>query len=205
MPSDLFERDFDAESLDEYRQILGGGNVLTLPLVNGNTPDDVTHPGAARDLQYAQLGAFIAAHCHILLALWDGNEDGAVRRNGRDHPLSPGRLHARVSPTANRVRGWTIPTTKAISSITSCVRETVRTARRSRRCAPARRGGCRATKKCPRTVEMPDALRGRAAADDRVQRGREAPSRAIESAPNALLARDIDHRLDRAIAPLRRC
>ena len=76
MPSDLFERDFDAESLRQYRQILGGSNVLTLPLVNGNTPDDVTHPGAARDMQYAQLGAFIAAHCHILLALWDGNEDG---------------------------------------------------------------------------------------------------------------------------------
>jgi hypothetical protein len=76
MPSDLFERDFDAESLRQYRRILGGSNVLTLPLVNGNTANDVTHPGAARDMQYAQLGAFIAAHCHILLALWDGNEDG---------------------------------------------------------------------------------------------------------------------------------
>ena len=76
MPSDLFERDFDAQSLQQYRQILGGSHVLTLPLVDGNTADDVTHPGAARDMQYAQLGAFIAAHCHILLALWDGNEDG---------------------------------------------------------------------------------------------------------------------------------
>jgi hypothetical protein len=76
MPSELYERDFGMVSLEEYRRIMTGGNVLTLPLVGGNTPDDVTHPGAARDLQYAQLGAFIAAHCHILLALWDGNEDG---------------------------------------------------------------------------------------------------------------------------------
>ena len=76
MPSDLFERDFDDESLSEYRRIVSESHVLTLPLFNGNTPDDVTHPGAARDMQYAQLGAFIAAHCHVLLALWDGNEDG---------------------------------------------------------------------------------------------------------------------------------
>lgn len=77
MPTDLYERDFGASSLDEYREILRSGNVLTLPLVGDNTADDVTHPGPKRDLQYAQLGAFIAAHCHILLALWDGNENGA--------------------------------------------------------------------------------------------------------------------------------
>ncbi len=77
MPSDLYERDFGVTSLDEYREVLGTGNVLTLPLVGDSTADDVTHPGPKRDLQYAQLGAFIAAHCHILLALWDGNENGA--------------------------------------------------------------------------------------------------------------------------------
>jgi hypothetical protein len=77
MPSELYERDFGATSLDEYREILGSGNALTLPLVGDSTADDVTHPGPKRDLQYAQLGAFIAAHCHILLALWDGNENGA--------------------------------------------------------------------------------------------------------------------------------
>jgi hypothetical protein len=76
MPSELYERDFGAESRAEYREILGSSNVLTLPLVGDNTADDVTHPGPARDLQYAWLGAFIAAHCHILLALWDGRENG---------------------------------------------------------------------------------------------------------------------------------
>ncbi len=76
MPSDLYERDFDHASLRDYRSIVNGNSVLTLPLVTGNTASNVTHPGPARDMQYAQLGAFIAAHCHILLALWDGNEDG---------------------------------------------------------------------------------------------------------------------------------
>ena len=76
MPSELYECDFGADSRAEYREILGSSDVLTLPLVGGNTADDVTHPGPARDLQYAQLGAFIAAHCHVLLALWDGRENG---------------------------------------------------------------------------------------------------------------------------------
>ncbi len=76
MANDLYERDFDTRSLAEYRTLLGLGEVLTLPLARGNTAEDVTHPGAARDLQYAQLGAFIAAHCHILLALWDGQTNG---------------------------------------------------------------------------------------------------------------------------------
>ena len=76
MPTELYERDFAGASKAEYREILGSSNVLTLPLVGDNTADDVTHPGPARDLQYAQLGAFIAAHCHILLALWDGRENG---------------------------------------------------------------------------------------------------------------------------------
>ena len=77
MPSDLYEGDFGAESRAEYREILGSNDVLTLPLVGDNTADGVTHPGPQRDLQYAQLGAFIAAHSHILLALWDGRENGA--------------------------------------------------------------------------------------------------------------------------------
>jgi hypothetical protein len=76
MASELYERDFGAESRAEYREILGSSDVLTLPLVGDATADDVTHPGPARDLQYAWLGAFIAAHCHILLALWDGRENG---------------------------------------------------------------------------------------------------------------------------------
>jgi hypothetical protein len=76
MPSELYERDFDAASLGEYHQRLSGGNVLTLPLLGGSTADEVTHSGLARVRQYAQLGCFIAAHCHILLALWDGTEEG---------------------------------------------------------------------------------------------------------------------------------
>ncbi|MDX1482651.1 MAG: hypothetical protein R3315_13290, partial [Woeseiaceae bacterium] len=34
--------------------------------------EDIREHGHARNLQYAQMGVFLCAHCHILLALWDG-------------------------------------------------------------------------------------------------------------------------------------
>ena len=43
-----------------------------LPLADGVTAGDLAHSATARSRQYAQLGIFLCAHCHILLALWDG-------------------------------------------------------------------------------------------------------------------------------------
>ena len=46
-------------------------DVFELPLTSGNTVE-IAGPGPNRALQYAQAGVFICAHCHVLLALWDG-------------------------------------------------------------------------------------------------------------------------------------
>ena len=35
-------------------------------------------PGPARDRQYLAAGLYVANHCHVLLALWDGSEDGGL-------------------------------------------------------------------------------------------------------------------------------
>ena len=43
-----------------------------LPLANGNTQAGIATAGPQRNRQYAQLGVFLCAHCHILLAIWDG-------------------------------------------------------------------------------------------------------------------------------------
>jgi hypothetical protein len=43
-----------------------------LPLAGKARETDIGQPGAARDLQYEQVGAYIVRHCHVLLALWDG-------------------------------------------------------------------------------------------------------------------------------------
>ena len=70
MARHLYQADFRSESLAEFQEMMDLGEIVELPLV-GKAAEDLRER-AVRDLQYAQLGAYLAAHCHILLALWDG-------------------------------------------------------------------------------------------------------------------------------------
>lgn len=74
MPKDLYVSDFESVRVREKFDYLlsRAAEVYELPLVSGNTLESISEPGDARDQQYAQLGVFLCAHCHILLALWDG-------------------------------------------------------------------------------------------------------------------------------------
>lgn len=74
MPREIYETDFETqESRDEFSRLADNAvEVLELPLAKKNSLEDIREHGPARDLQYAQLGVFLCAHCHILLALWDG-------------------------------------------------------------------------------------------------------------------------------------
>lgn len=49
-------------------------DLYELPLVRGNTDDGIATAGSERTRQYAQLGVFLCAHCHVLLAIWDGKQ-----------------------------------------------------------------------------------------------------------------------------------
>ena len=82
MERHLYQADFHGESLVEFHEMMGLGQTVELPLVSGNTEENIQH-GVARDMQYAQLGAYLAAHSHILLALWDGKLSTA--RGGTGH------------------------------------------------------------------------------------------------------------------------
>jgi len=74
MQKDIYIRDFDTrESRSDFDSLAErAGDVITLPLARGSTLEQIAEPGQARDRQYAQLGVFLCAHCHVLLALWDG-------------------------------------------------------------------------------------------------------------------------------------
>ncbi len=69
-----YEQDFDSEgSRREFRALLDASDVVEL----GETSEAgefVTGP--ERDERYAAAGAFIATHCQVLVALWDGNTPG---------------------------------------------------------------------------------------------------------------------------------
>ena len=79
MPMDRknYIRDFESIKVQENFEFLNSRAAETyeLPLVAGNTVESISEHGNARDLQYAQLGVFLCAHCHILLALWDGKDN----------------------------------------------------------------------------------------------------------------------------------
>ena len=74
MSLELYLADFEsADSKQRFQALLDSAiEVFELPLVAGNTAEGITADVDRRALQYAQLGVYLCAHCHILLALWDG-------------------------------------------------------------------------------------------------------------------------------------
>ena len=74
MPRDLYVTDFPSEaSRREFDELCSRAEaVYELPVIRGNAAEDLARYGPERDLQYAQLGVFLCAHSHIVLALWDG-------------------------------------------------------------------------------------------------------------------------------------
>lgn len=74
MPMELYVQDFaTAESRAEFERLCAAAvDVFQLPITPGNATASIASPGPNRSRQYAQLGVFLCAHCHVLLALWDG-------------------------------------------------------------------------------------------------------------------------------------
>lgn len=79
MPADLYAEDFSTEGLSRFRNLLAEFESVELPLLSPQAKAS----GPQRDMQYEQLGAFLAAHSHILLALWDGKYNTAVGGTGQ--------------------------------------------------------------------------------------------------------------------------
>jgi hypothetical protein len=80
MPRHLYAEDF-AEGPESERFLAlcaRASELIELPFTPGNTADLAREHGHNRDRQYAQLGVFLSAHCHVLLALWDGRNSGEL-------------------------------------------------------------------------------------------------------------------------------
>ena len=79
VPAVLYHADFNEPGERAlFDQQLAQADVLELPLHPASSADAVANAGRARDLQYAQAGIFASSHCHILLALWDGEPSGLL-------------------------------------------------------------------------------------------------------------------------------
>ena len=75
LPIELYRDDFTNDhSRDRFEQLIAGAQVIPLPL-----PDVELHlRGPARDRQYLRAGLYVANHCHLLFALWDGRDEGGL-------------------------------------------------------------------------------------------------------------------------------
>lgn len=73
MPREMYAGDFSGQAgHDGFVALCAQAQTVDLPLLPGSSMASIASPGLDRDLQYAQAGVFIARHCHILLAIWDG-------------------------------------------------------------------------------------------------------------------------------------
>ena len=74
MPQDLYITDFQSPIAKQKftEQLKQATQVFELALVEGNTHTNISQDQEARNKQYALVGAYIASHSHILLALWNG-------------------------------------------------------------------------------------------------------------------------------------
>jgi hypothetical protein len=101
----LYLRDFETpESRAEFNDLAAGAEVFELPLLAGADRSAVARDGPARDAQYAQLGIFVCAHCHILLALWDGKPCDQLGGTGQVVEFHHWDVMPGFTPQPSRVR-----------------------------------------------------------------------------------------------------
>jgi len=97
MPLGVYHTEFSsAASVAEFDELYARAHdVFELPIARNGSLESISKPGRARDLQYAQSGVFLSAHCHILLALWDGKLSGQLGGTAQvvrfhHHDIMPG-------------------------------------------------------------------------------------------------------------------
>jgi hypothetical protein len=85
MDREEYRKDFDTpearQRFDDY--FTQASASYELPLARGNSAIEVATDAAQRARQYAQLGVFLCAHCHVLLAIWDGKQSHALGGTGQ--------------------------------------------------------------------------------------------------------------------------
>jgi hypothetical protein len=79
MPPDEFRRDFEPglkpDAAAEFDRLKD--QAIATPVmryVAGSSPEAVRDDETKRALQYREVGLFIVRHCHVLIALWNGDE-----------------------------------------------------------------------------------------------------------------------------------
>ena len=79
LPPDMYVVDFvDPAVRASFDSLSRQAEIVLLPKLMEQPRRVIGAPGMARDRQYAKVGVYIASHCHILLAIWDGKASGQL-------------------------------------------------------------------------------------------------------------------------------
>ena len=107
MQQDLYLEDFEEpHSREEFDELVAQGRSFKVP--EWPMPEPLPDRGTERELQYARLGVFIASHCHILLALWDGMSSSQIGGTAQvidfhQRDYMPGVSEQRGEPSLNLI------------------------------------------------------------------------------------------------------
>jgi hypothetical protein len=207
LPLSEYRRDFTQRPLapdaikhfDDLR--LKATATVEIPLAAGSTESGVRVFGPERDRQYREANLFIARHCHVLIALYDGNDDditvgGAAETVKFNRDGIPGGIHesahsildgAEIGPVIHIVTPR-----KAVKTTASEVRM-VPWGTKAKGAAPRRLGRAAAKRPSDLTVEEARSARAwaqfRAVAALTTRFNREARARARKREPE--IAKDI--------------
>jgi len=78
LPADEYRADFAHDAMPEFNDLLANAATAPImPFVRDNTMDNVRDE-ERRAQQYREVGLFIVRHCHVLIALWNGEDSKAV-------------------------------------------------------------------------------------------------------------------------------
>jgi hypothetical protein len=73
LPRESYVNDFTEPAVHaSFDALCSQAEIVLLPQPKGLSRHEINTPGLARDRQYTKVGVYIASHCHILLAIWDG-------------------------------------------------------------------------------------------------------------------------------------
>lgn len=73
LPLDEYAHDFtEPADRKHFEALCAKATLIESPLIEIELLGDAGSAGHSRDWHYAQVGVYVASHCHILLALWDG-------------------------------------------------------------------------------------------------------------------------------------
>jgi hypothetical protein len=142
-----YENDFTPAELAEFRTLMDRTySSFFVGYASGNDAAAVATTHAAREHQYAQVGAFLARHCQVLVALWNGEQSGAVGGTAQNVGFKRDGVPPEYGPERSPIDPPEVgPVRQIVTPRNEADRDRLGDAACTQRILPPHRGGSRAS------------------------------------------------------------